>query len=75
MEDLYMAFPNANKDQSEPARGNRLERELVDTTSGAIRYLEHGFPNPLVRWHYHDEYELHYIVTSAGKAVIGDYIG
>ena len=70
-----MAVPNANKDQSEPARGNRLERELVDTTSGAIRYLEHGFPNPLVRWHYHDEYELHYIVTSAGKAFIGDYIG
>ena len=26
---------------------------------GYVRCLEHGFPNPLVRWHYHEEYELH----------------
>lgn len=42
---------------------------------GCVRCLEHGFPNPLVRWHYHDEYELHLIVASRGKVFVGDYIG
>ena len=44
-------------------------------SAGFIRCLEHGFPTPLARWHYHDEYELHLIVASSGKAFVGDYIG
>jgi AraC-like DNA-binding protein len=44
-------------------------------TYGYVRYLEHGFPNPLVRWHYHDEYELHLITSTRGKVFVGDYIG
>jgi AraC-like DNA-binding protein len=43
--------------------------------AGFVRCLEHGFPTPLARWHYHDEYELHLIVETSGKAFIGDYIG
>jgi len=42
---------------------------------GSVRCLEHGFPNPLVRWHYHEEYELHLIVESRGRVFVGDYIG
>ena len=42
---------------------------------GYVRCLEHGFPNPLVRWHYHEEYELHLIVRTRGKVFVGDYIG
>ena len=51
------------------------EFEFVDPSGGAIHYLEHGYPHPLVRWHFHNEYELHYIVASSGKVFVGDYIG
>lgn len=65
-------------------RGPELEHDFVRSPSlgyepegryGHIRYLEHGFPNPLVRWHYHEEYELHLIVRTRGKVFVGDYIG
>jgi AraC-like DNA-binding protein len=50
--------------------------ELMDDHEGlSIIYRQHGFPCPLVRWHFHKEYELHLIVESAGKVFVGDYIG
>ena len=42
---------------------------------GLVRYLEHGFPTPLARWHCHEEYELHMIVATSGQAFVGDWIG
>ncbi len=51
------------------------ELEQVDRNSRSIRFLEHGFPSELCRWHAHEEYELHLIVETRGKAFIGDYIG
>ncbi len=65
-------------------RGPELEHETARSAQlgyepqgsfGCVRCLEHGFPNPLVRWHYHEEYELHLIVATRGKVFVGDHIG
>ena len=51
------------------------EIEVVDCWTRSVRYLEHGWPTDLCRWHAHEEYELHLVVATRGKAFVGDYIG
>lgn len=53
----------------------RPEVEIVDKSLGSVRYLEHGWPSDLCRWHAHEEYELHLILATHGKVFIGDHIG
>ena len=51
------------------------ELEVVEKAERAVHAFHHGFPSPLVRWHCHDDYELHMIVASAGKVFVGDHVG
>jgi len=41
----------------------QTELEIVDRATRSIRYLEHGWPTDLCRWHAHEEYELHLITA------------
>lgn len=61
---------------NQPRRQTRVpELEITDHRSGTVRYIEHGVPSELIRWHAHEDYELHFIVATRGKVFIGDYIG
>lgn len=67
-----MAVPKINAYNNKQKPAHEL---ITPQESSAIYYREHGSPHPLIRWHYHQEYELHLITHGTGKVFVGDYIG
>lgn len=57
------------------ANASAPEIEINDSSEGTVRYVEHGSPSDLIRWHVHENFELHLTVATRGKVFIGDYIG
>tara|TARA_B100000780_G_C21060503_1_gene426213 strand:- start:593 stop:826 length:234 start_codon:yes stop_codon:yes gene_type:complete len=51
------------------------ELETVDNDAQNLRYLKHGWPDLLCRWHAHKEFARHLIIDTNGKIFVGDYIG
>lgn len=50
--------------------------ELVQICHGqSFTAWEHGLPYHTVRWHFHPECEIHYVVTTTGRYFVGDFIG
>jgi len=52
-----------------------IELGYEPEADGFLRFVEHGSPSPLIRWHQHEEYELHLVTATRGKMFVGDYIG
>lgn len=64
-----------NKNERKPTLEYVFMHNELNGPFGFVRCIEHGAPNDLIRWHYHEEYELHFIAETSGKVFVGDYIG
>ncbi len=50
--------------------------EVVQIGQGeSFRAWEHGYPFHTVRWHFHPACEIHFVVATAGRYFVGDFIG
>lgn len=51
-------------------------REVIKLDgASSFRFYVHDEPHPFASWHYHPEYEVHLILRSSGRFVLGDVIG
>jgi len=50
--------------------------EVIQIRPGeSFAVLAHGYPFRTVRWHFHPEYEIHFVVATRGRYFVGDFIG
>ena len=54
----------------------RAIREVIPTDrESSVRFSVHDDPHPYARWNFHPEYEVHLILASSGRYVLGDAVG
>lgn len=41
----------------------------------SFKVWKHGYPYETVRWHFHPEYEVHYVTHTSGRFYVGDHTG
>lgn len=64
------------KRSSEKAQHPALDHEIVlSSDQHSFRWDRHDVPSPLVRWHFHDAFELHLLQATDGTAYVGDHVG
>ena len=67
------AIPPSIAQENKPMKP---DLELVEIgRAESFKAWEHGFPFRTARWHFHPEYELHYVVSTSGHYFVGDFIG
>lgn len=56
--------------------GKPAAREVVPPDPAySTRWHTHDYPDPLARWNFHPEFEIHLITSSSGLYIVGDEIG
>ncbi len=56
--------------------GKPAMREVVPHLPvSSVRWSSHGYPDPMARWNFHPEYEIHLIRRSTGRYIIGNEVG
>lgn len=56
-----------------PGRGDAGEVEIVlPPPASVIFWKQHGFPDPSIRWHHHEDIEFHLIREGPGTMLVGD---
>ncbi|MCB1280577.1 MAG: cupin domain-containing protein, partial [Salinibacterium sp.] len=56
--------------------GRPAMREVIPRDpASSLRWQVHGYPDPLARWNFHPEIEIHLIRHGTGRYIIGDTVG
>lgn len=67
--------PRAQTDQREVSAVTPDLEVVQIGHSESFKAWAHGYPFRTVRWHFHPEYEIHYVVATSGNYFVGDFIG
>ena len=71
-----MNDPATLTSRAERALRRRAVREVIaaDPVS-SFRFYVHEEPHPFAGWHFHPEYEVHLVLRTSGRYVVGDAVG
>ncbi|KRA25987.1 hypothetical protein ASD65_08630 [Microbacterium sp. Root61] len=64
-----------NSPAAESPRRPAVREVIPADRDTSVRFYLHDDPHPFARWNYHPEYELHLILASSGRYVVGDVVG